>query len=172
MLRVKLVSLFMLAIIFCHSNRLYAADIDPDPASDSALDGPRTGNFQVKASISPGCEFNKNSYQLPLIVNGANLAMSEAVPVSVSCTLNTELTIALSDGDNFLDNSRRLKNDDGQFINYTLLMSEKNFGDGTQTITHNFNGDINYKFYLKASANISKAQAGVYRDTVIFVLSF
>ena len=174
MLRVKLVSLSMLAIIFCHSNRLYAQDVtpDPDPQLDPMIQSPRTGSFKVTASITKGCEFDKTAYALPLIVRNNGSASSDSVPISVYCTLKSDLQLSVDNGKNWSNGTRRLINENGQFISYTIHLDDSSSGGGTSELNHQFNDKIDYNFFLKATANISNALAGKYQDTVTFLLIF
>jgi spore coat protein U-like protein len=174
MLRVNIASLTLLAMFFGHCNLSYAEKIHDDvPALNKTP--PLKAQFQVKATIVNGCEFDKSSYDLPLTVKSKTTASSDAVAVSVLCTLGSSVTISTDLGQNQENNQRRLinNNNPSQFIDYTLTMSEKITDVGAEQLTHTFASiDNAYTFYIQAKADITQAQAGNYTDTVTFITTF
>lgn len=172
MLRVNLASFTLLAMFFGYCNLSYAGKIrEPDPALNS--NPPLQEQFQVKATIQHGCEFGQASYNLPLTVKDSTLASSDSVAVTVLCTLDSNVTISTDFGKNNDNNQRRLVNEKGQFINYTLSMSEQTTGAGAETVSHTFSSlSRPYEFYIKATADITNAKAGNYTDTVTFITTF
>lgn len=170
MLRVISVSLSLLAFFFCYSPPSYAAINDPDPAKNSSNHD--EASFTVEATISNGCEFDKSSYDLPLTVVNSTLAESSSVAVNLLCTLGSEVSITMDQGLHSNNNQRRLINANSQYIDYTLNMSEDGKSVGTNTLRHRFdNPNSEYKFYLKATADITNAQSGQYSDIVTFIIS-
>lgn len=149
---------------------------DPDPTNPKPI-GSRQSiskKFTVNAEIKNGCIFDKNSYQLTLIPDAVtNTASAVEKMVTVSCTLNSNLMLSLDNGLHFDGTSKRLENDDGDYVPYTLIMSEQSGGAGVTQLTHTFSSqEVEYKFYIRATANIDRAKVGYYQDTVTFVTNF
>lgn len=147
---------------------------DPDPINPQSGPQQIDKNISVNAEIQNGCFFGKNSYELELIPDaGFENATASEQEVAIQCTLNSNLTLTLDNGLYFSGTSKRLRNSEGDYIPYDIIMSEKPGGAGVTQLTHTFNKqEINYEFYIRASANITSAKAGYYQDTVTFTTSF
>lgn len=149
---------------------------EPDPTNPKPI-GTRQvidKTFTVNAEIKNGCIFDKDSYQINLVFDAANnTASSVEKMVAVSCTLNSNLMLSLDNGLHFDGTSKRLENANGDYVPYSLTMSEESGGAGVTQLTHTFSSQgVEYKFYVRATANIERAKVGYYQDTVSFVTSF
>ncbi|WP_272843605.1 spore coat protein U domain-containing protein [Pantoea ananatis] len=146
---------------------------DPDPTNPKDGIQKIDNSISVNAEINNGCVFEKNSYELKLIPDaGFETATASEMEVDIQCTLNSNLNLSLDNGLYYSGASKRLKNSEEDYIPYDIIMSEQPGGAGVTQLTHTFSNGINYKFYIRASADITSAKVGYYQDTVTFITSF
>lgn len=106
--------------------------------------------------------------------SGAVLAAQSEV--AVACTADTGVSVALDDGRNAADSTRRLTDDAGAFVPYAIFVDSagtRAWGAGEAAVTGTVAGgaDLRLTAYGRVETDRLLA-AGTYRDTVTVTITF